>query len=271
VATGSSAARSCSYIKENNIRLGVSVASRKLHKGVVNGFRCRFCLAFGREEKSESKRKRTALGQSWTGPFRYDNIQIPTKNQHAGKCAEYEEAKKSWDYTSHMDQCNQFFVKNAGKSSSVTGHFEGNQPRSLGTGDLSAKRTVFVFDKDIVDVIIGDMYYSPPQVLLLQQQRQEGLNADDNFDAEDDDAENVENQNSTGSEDNASSFVTFDSAAEQITVSADCLAHTIQMKEQALSLFEKQRIVGLDDVDTDNEGENQNSNAQDEGCDGYYQ
>jgi hypothetical protein len=68
------------------------------------------------------------------------------KNQHTGKWAEHEEVKKSWDCTSRMDECNQFFVKNAGKkSSSVTGHFDGSQPRSLGTGDLSAKPTVFVF------------------------------------------------------------------------------------------------------------------------------
>jgi hypothetical protein len=82
----------------------VSVASRQLHTGAVNGLRCRFCLAFGREEKSGSKRKATTLGQSWTAPFRYDNIETHMKNQHAIKWAEYNKAKKDWDYTSRKDQ-----------------------------------------------------------------------------------------------------------------------------------------------------------------------
>ena len=72
--------RSCAYIKEDDIKLGVSVASRKLHPGVVDGLRCRFCLAFGCEERVDAKRKAPTLGQSWVAPFRCDNIKTHMKH-----------------------------------------------------------------------------------------------------------------------------------------------------------------------------------------------
>ena len=68
-SSSSAALRSCAYIKENDIKLGLSIASRKLHTGVVNGLRCRFCIVFGRKERVGAKHKPPAVGQSWVAPF----------------------------------------------------------------------------------------------------------------------------------------------------------------------------------------------------------
>jgi hypothetical protein len=74
--------RASSYVKENDIKFGVSVTSRVIHTGVVNGLRCRFCVAFGRELKVGTMRKVCASGQSCTVPFRYDNIENHVCTQH---------------------------------------------------------------------------------------------------------------------------------------------------------------------------------------------
>ena len=67
-----SSARGSAYVKENDVKLGLSVISRVMHTGVVNGLRCRFCMAFGRKDKVGMKRKGvTAAAQlSWSVPFR---------------------------------------------------------------------------------------------------------------------------------------------------------------------------------------------------------
>ncbi len=59
-------------MKENEFKFRVSVASRVIHTGVVNGLHCQFCIAFGREDKVGAKRKTTSLGQSWVAPCWYD-------------------------------------------------------------------------------------------------------------------------------------------------------------------------------------------------------
>ncbi|KAI2505242.1 hypothetical protein MHU86_9144 [Fragilaria crotonensis] len=111
--TGASA-RSSGYVKENDFKFGVSVASRVIHTGVVNGLRCRFCIAFGREDKVGAKRKTTSLGQSWLAPFRYDNIETHMKTQHAVKWAEFEEAKIAWGglaCQTRLQECDNFFCR----------------------------------------------------------------------------------------------------------------------------------------------------------------
>jgi hypothetical protein len=105
-------ARVSSYVKENDVKYGVSVTSRVLQSGNVNVLQCRFCVAFGREERVGSKRKSShASGQSWTVPFRYDNIETHMRtHHHPFKCAQYKELKKVWNYASRYEQCNTFFT-----------------------------------------------------------------------------------------------------------------------------------------------------------------
>ena len=67
--------RCSAYVKGNNARYGLKVASRDASTGTVIGLQCRFCIAFGCEEKVGSKRKPTSTVQGWNAPFRYDNIE----------------------------------------------------------------------------------------------------------------------------------------------------------------------------------------------------
>ena len=68
--------RGSAHVKKNDARLGLKIASRDLETTLVNGLQCRFCLAFGREEKSGSKRKARSNVKEWEAPFHYDNIEF---------------------------------------------------------------------------------------------------------------------------------------------------------------------------------------------------
>ncbi len=67
--------RSSGYVKDNDVRYGLKVAHRDPKSSKVTGLQCRFCIAFGWEEKVGLKRKATTIVQGWSHPFRYDNIE----------------------------------------------------------------------------------------------------------------------------------------------------------------------------------------------------
>lgn len=202
-----SSARSSSYVKENDIKFGISVASRVMHTGVVNGLRCRFCVAFGREAKVGSKRKASSpgSGQSWTVPFRYDNIENHVRTQHPLKWAEYEKAKMIWKYTSRYDECNKFFSHTNSIAASARSHFQ--SPDRPGQG---RQQLVFTIDKSIVEVIIGEMMYASTD---------EDIPTTGVGDGDDDDASVVIDNDDDGGIDIASSR--FCTAAEQDAVMND--------------------------------------------------
>ncbi len=63
-------------MKDNDVRLGLKVSTRAANGGSqVTGLQCRFCIAFGREEKVGAKRQALTAIQGWMRPFRYDNIE----------------------------------------------------------------------------------------------------------------------------------------------------------------------------------------------------
>jgi hypothetical protein len=74
--------RSSGYVKDNDVRYGLKVAHHDLKSSKVIGLQCRFCIAFGREEKVGSKRKAATTIQGWSHPFCYDNIENHLRNQH---------------------------------------------------------------------------------------------------------------------------------------------------------------------------------------------
>lgn len=152
---------SCSYIKENGIlRLGVSVAYRNLHTGVVNGLRCQVEqskqeLPFDSPGLLPFGMTRTTLRLTW-------RINMPWNGQNMKRQRSLGTLPLLW--ISAISSLQML----ATVCSSVTGHhFPARQEalRSLGTGDLASKPTVVVINKDNVEVIIGNMHYSPPQVL----------------------------------------------------------------------------------------------------------
>ncbi len=81
--------RSSGYVKDNDVRYGLKVAYRDPKSSKVTGLQCRFCIAFGQEEKVGLKRKAATIVQGWSHPFRYDNIENHLRNQHSGQWALY--------------------------------------------------------------------------------------------------------------------------------------------------------------------------------------
>jgi hypothetical protein len=81
--------RSSAYVKANDARYGLKVASRDPKTSKVLGFQCRLYIAFGREEKVGSKRKPTTTVQRWLTPFPYDNIENHMHTQHPTEWAQY--------------------------------------------------------------------------------------------------------------------------------------------------------------------------------------
>ncbi len=158
----------------------MSIASCKLHTGVVNGLRCHFFIVFGREERVGAKRKPPAVGQLWVAPFRCDNIESHMKKQHPSKWTEHEAVKKSWkSFTKpflRVELSDLFFTKKdddtqSKKCSSDMDHFQNVVVSPLSSSKRNAaaaieKSTVHGIDKDIVDVINGGMYYATPSHLL---------------------------------------------------------------------------------------------------------
>ncbi len=77
--------RSSGYVKDNDVHYGLKVAHRDPKSSKVTGLQCRFCIAFGREEKVGSKRKVTTTIQGWSHPSHYDNIENHLRNQHSSQ------------------------------------------------------------------------------------------------------------------------------------------------------------------------------------------
>lgn len=239
----SSARSRCSaYVKENDVKFGVMVASRILHTGVVNGLRCRFCIAFGREERVGSKRKTTqASGQAWTVPFRYDNIENHVRTQHPLKWAEYEDAKTRWKHNSRYEEWNSFFANAPSPHGSAIHkrHFL-SPPKSVGSGQHTRQPLVYTISKDIVELIIGKMMYSNTDETVNDEIAEDSSEPLGN--GEDGGTVNVFPEEQEG---NINLSYMFDSAAERDAMTADRLASIARSKEIALSLFERIDAAGV--------------------------
>jgi len=140
--------RSSGYVKDNDVRYGLKVAHRDPKSSKVIGRQCRFCIAFGREEKVGSKRKAVTTVQGWSHPFRYDNIENHLCNQHSGQWVLYQALESSSERVSFFNDVPVAF------KNSIKAHFP-----SL---SLDAERQiVYDIEKDIVDTIVGDMLFNP--------------------------------------------------------------------------------------------------------------
>ncbi|CAK9276215.1 unnamed protein product [Sphagnum jensenii] len=68
--------RAFEYVKDNDVPLGLRVSIRAANGGPqVTGLQCRFCIAFGHEEKVGAKCQASTAVQGWMRPFHYDNIE----------------------------------------------------------------------------------------------------------------------------------------------------------------------------------------------------
>ncbi len=140
--------RSSGYVKDNDVRYGLKVAHRDPKSSKVIGLQCRFCIAFGREEKVGSKRKAATTVQGWSHPFRYDNIENHLCNQHSGQWVLYQGLESSSKRASFFNDVAVAF------KNSIKVHFPFS---SLG----AERQIVYDIEKDIVDTIVGDMLFNP--------------------------------------------------------------------------------------------------------------
>ncbi len=145
--------RASEYVKDNDVRLGLRVSTRAANGGPqVTGLQCRFCIAFGREEKVGAKRQASTVVQGWMRPFRYDNIESHVNGQHPTKWAEYKRLDLIVDCQAFFDDVPIAF------RNSIKAHFPSS---SLG----AERQIVFNIDKDIVDVIIRGMMFDPANIV----------------------------------------------------------------------------------------------------------
>jgi hypothetical protein len=145
--------RSSEYVKANDDRFGLRVSSKAPNCNKVNSLQCRFCIAFGREEKVGAKRKLSTDVQGWIHPFRHDNIENHVSGQHPAKWAEYKLLDSFDDRKAFFDDIPVSF------KNSIKAHFPSS---SLG----AEREMVFDIKKDIVDVIVRDMMFEPSDDII---------------------------------------------------------------------------------------------------------
>jgi branched-subunit amino acid transport protein len=191
-------------VKGNDSRFGLKIAHRDASTGVVIGLQCRFCIAFGREEKVGSKRKPASTVQGWEAPFRYDNIEKHLRKQHPSQ----------WDLYSALGSSvaerDSFF-----NEAPAAGVFKNSIKAHFASESLGAEpQKVYDIEKGIVETIVGEMMFNPDD--------------DVDSDAEDNDAR-MEEQHNPG----------FGSQAELQALLRQRGASVITARDRALSIFKR--------------------------------
>jgi hypothetical protein len=120
---------------------GLKVTSRDASPSAITSVVCRFCVAFGREEKVGQKRKTIATKKYFKAPFRPVLYRQHHESQHPSKWLSYSEA-------SDATKASFFDVVPVGNQ--LTSHFEGSD------GQL-----YFTIDPEIVDVLISEVFFNP--------------------------------------------------------------------------------------------------------------
>ncbi len=108
---------SSGYVKDNDVHYGLKVVHCDPKSSKVISLQCRFCIAFGREEKVGSKWKAATTVQGWSHPFRYDNIENHLHNQHSSQWALYQALESSSEHTSFFNDVPVVF------NNSIKAHF----------------------------------------------------------------------------------------------------------------------------------------------------
>jgi hypothetical protein len=145
--------RASEYVKDNDVRLGLRVSTEAVNGGPqVTGLQCRFCIAFGREEKVGAKRQASTAVQGWMCPFHYDIIESHVNGKHPTKWAEYKRLDSIVEHQAFFDDVPVAF------RNSIKAHFPSS---SLG----AQRQIVFDIEKDIVDVIIRGTMFEPADIV----------------------------------------------------------------------------------------------------------
>lgn len=79
----------------HELKFGLEITERDPETLLAVSVVCRFCLKFGREEKSNGKRRRTAKTQLFKFPFRVDSYKRHHENVHSTAWQQYQEATET--------------------------------------------------------------------------------------------------------------------------------------------------------------------------------
>jgi hypothetical protein len=134
------------YKPEHGLKYGLEISERHSTTSAVVSARCSFCVKVGHATSKSSSRKcaRTENVQQYKLPFRNDNMKKHAEQQHPEAFAEYsglDDAEK-----------NTYFDALVARNNTLHAHFDGGNTLR------------FVINKDIVDVIIGDILFDPDDV-----------------------------------------------------------------------------------------------------------
>lgn len=130
---------------------GLKVSARHPSSGEVSSCVCRFCIAFGREEKIGGKRARTT-NMKYFQTFRTDGYQRHLSTAHAQKWAEYQQLESKEDKE-------QFFKSQTSYVNSLDAHLEDKQ------------QIHFLINAPIVETVIGELLFHPDDVEGVTRER----------------------------------------------------------------------------------------------------
>ncbi|EGZ17199.1 hypothetical protein PHYSODRAFT_501909, partial [Phytophthora sojae] len=137
------------FLKAHEVLYGVRVVERDPQNSAVKSVLCMFCAAFGREDDplaTARQRARTQKPKYWGGPcFRTDNYKSHLTMMHPVRWKEYQ------DLTPEAKQSYFGVVRALPKR---------EQPRrSLDNAVSTQKALVFLLDRDVVDVALGEVLF----------------------------------------------------------------------------------------------------------------
>ena len=141
----------CGYLPSHDDMYGVQVTARDPATKAPTSILCRFCATFGREEADDGsvrKRARTNKPKYWEGKtFRSDYFKAHMKEQHKAKFAEY---------SALSSEARAVFFDAATQST--------GQMTMFAFGEARRSSIRFLFDRDIIEVIIGEMMWHPDDI-----------------------------------------------------------------------------------------------------------
>ena len=141
----------CGYLPSHDYTFGVKVPARDLQTKAPILIVCRFCATFGREEAdnvSDSKRAHTKKPKYWEGKsFHSDYFKTHMKKQHKARFSEY---------SALSSEARAVFFDVATQST--------NQMTMFTFGEARRSSIQFLFDRGIIEVIIGDMMWHPDDI-----------------------------------------------------------------------------------------------------------
>ena len=122
---------------KHQIEYILSISKRDKDSAIISTVECRFCITFGREEGSGSKRKETTNTKFFDYPFYPHQYKTHLNTQHAESWSAYQKL-------ANAEKQNYFSVTPF--AATLQSHYVSD------CGELS-----FRIDKAIVDIIIGEM------------------------------------------------------------------------------------------------------------------